>query len=159
MHIDANGFVWGWGANYYGQLSQGDNVNKPTPQPVMLAPALGGAPVSVCAGGEHTCVLDSNKEVACTGKDYYGQVGAGGETQHMNVLTLAVGVSSIVHLGCGPTSVLATTTTGALMVWGKDDWAQLGRGIKANVVWEAVEVRFFYYFVRACGRSLVTVYW
>jgi alpha-tubulin suppressor-like RCC1 family protein len=104
--------------------------------------------VSVCAGGYHTCVLDSNKDVACVGKDLYGQVGSGGTQTDMNVLTSAVGVSDVAHLGCGTHTVLATTTGGALMVWGKDAYSELGRGAPSSPVWEADEVSYF-----VCVRS------
>jgi alpha-tubulin suppressor-like RCC1 family protein len=66
MQIEGN-ILYGWGWNTEGQLSQGDNTNKPTPQPVSLSPALSGNPVSVCAGWAHSCVLDDNNDMACTG--------------------------------------------------------------------------------------------
>jgi alpha-tubulin suppressor-like RCC1 family protein len=143
MHIDNELAVWAWGSNLNGELGQGDNIQKPTPQPVTLSPALGGDAVSLCAGWAHICVLDSNKDVACTGRDEFGQVGSGDSRADMNVLTPAVGVSDVAHLGCGYRAGLATTTTGKLMVWGRDTYAQLGLGTSAPSVWEAVEVSFF----------------
>jgi alpha-tubulin suppressor-like RCC1 family protein len=94
-------------------------------------------------------------------------VGSGDSQTDTNVLTPATGVSSVAHLACGLHTVLATTTDGALMVWGQDKYAQLGRGIKTNEVWEAVEVSTFLYksdisFLSHrlhAKRNLVTVYW
>jgi alpha-tubulin suppressor-like RCC1 family protein len=69
-YIQINGnVVSSWGKNFYGQLGQGDNTNKPTPQPVTLAPTQSGNPVSVCAGYRHSCVLDDESNLACTGRD------------------------------------------------------------------------------------------
>jgi hypothetical protein len=128
--------VFGWGSNYFGSLGLGDNANKPTPQPVPLAPALSGYPVSVCAGWYYSCVLDSNNDVACTGDDYYGQNGVGATWDDSNVLGVPTGVSSAVHLACGASSVLVTTATGSLMAWGNNYYGGLGLA-SVTAVWEA----------------------
>jgi alpha-tubulin suppressor-like RCC1 family protein len=141
MQIDKDQTLWGWGYNNAGQLGKGDTSNAPTPQPVPLTPALSGDPVSVCAGPYFTCVLDSNKDVACTGSDLYGQMGEGGSQADKNVLEVPTGVALVDHLGCGSYSVLATTSTGNLLVWGKDSEGQLGRGSTSSQVWVA-EVSF-----------------
>jgi alpha-tubulin suppressor-like RCC1 family protein len=144
MLIDKDLVVWGWGWNNGGQLGQGDNTDQPTPQPVPLTPALSGNPVSVCTGYAHTCILDSNKDVACTGKDGYGQVGEGGSQTNTNVLGIATGVGLVDHLACGYYHVLATTSTGTLLVWGFDLYGQLGRGTTDDAVWVA-EVSFLFF--------------
>jgi hypothetical protein len=139
--------VFGWGYNDYGQLGLGDNANRPTPQPVPLAPVLSGYPVSVCTGFYFSCVLDSNKDVACTGSDNYGQQGVGASRADANVLGVPTGVSSVVQLACGIQSVLVTTTTGSLMVWGYNGYEGPGQGW-ANTEWEAQVSRLLYSFCR-----------
>jgi alpha-tubulin suppressor-like RCC1 family protein len=133
--------VFGWGANSFGQLGLGDNTNKPTPQSVPLAPALSGSPVSVCSGYYFSCVLDSNKDVACTGRDDEGQQGVGATAADTNLLTIPSGVSSVVHLACGSHSVLVTTTTGSLMAWGFNPSGGLGlppvTAVDKYRLWEA----------------------
>jgi alpha-tubulin suppressor-like RCC1 family protein len=143
MQIDKDQTLWGWGGNYMGQLGKGDTGGtEPTPQPVPLAPALSGDPVSVCAGSSFTCVLDSNKDLACTGSDLYGALGEGAYEADRNVLGIPTGVALVDHLACGNHVVLATTSTGTLLVWGKDSYGQLGRGGGIDpAVWEA-EVSF-----------------
>jgi alpha-tubulin suppressor-like RCC1 family protein len=137
MQIDEDDdSMWGWGDNGGGQLGQGDDIDHPTPQPVTLAPALNGVPVSVCAGNQFVCVLDSLKNVACAGSDQYGKIGSGIGQANTNVLTPAVGVSDVVHLACAADQVLATTTTGALYGWGFDGYGAFGIGTQNFQVWE-----------------------
>jgi alpha-tubulin suppressor-like RCC1 family protein len=129
--------LFSWGGNSKGQLGQGDTSNRPTPTPVTLAPTQSSTPLSVCAGEAHSCVLDDENNLACTGSDDKGQVGIGAGASDTDLLGVPTGVSSVIHVACGANSVLATTTTGALKTWG---WNQHGElGVPAvNEVWEAV---------------------
>jgi hypothetical protein len=76
VQMDKDMVLWTWGGNAVGQLALGHNANQPSPAPVALAPTISD-PVSVCAGLKHTCILDSNKNVACSGLDIDGQIGEG----------------------------------------------------------------------------------
>jgi alpha-tubulin suppressor-like RCC1 family protein len=130
--------------NTDGQLGLGDSTNKPTPAPVALTPALSGYAVSVCAGLFHTCVLDSDKKVACTGQDQWGQQGVGASNVATNVLVaVSTGGSDIAHLACGPYSVLVTTTDGNLLAWGINNEGQFGLGHQTSPVW-VPEVGFLF---------------
>jgi alpha-tubulin suppressor-like RCC1 family protein len=135
MEIKSGGLL-GWGWNTGGQLGLGDNTNKPTPAPVALTPALSGYAVSVCAGLSHTCVLDSDKKVACSGADFDGQQGVGASNVATNVLVaVPTGGSDIAHLACGYASVHVTTTDGNLLAWGRDVYGMLGLGHDNHPVW------------------------
>jgi alpha-tubulin suppressor-like RCC1 family protein len=137
----ADGGLWGWGKNEFGNLGLGDQVNRPTPQPVSLSPALSGNPVSVCAGEAFHCVLDDEKNVACAGSDTYAQIGVGDSEVPTSVLIIPTGVSMVTQLACGPRSVMVTTTTGVLKGWGWNVFGGLGLGHSNTNVWEA-EVGF-----------------
>jgi len=80
----ANGNVKCWGNNTYGQLGQGDTVDRGTgaaTDPGMgdaLAPidlGSGVAAVAVAAGMLHTCYLLSDNSVKCCGSNTVGQLG------------------------------------------------------------------------------------
>jgi alpha-tubulin suppressor-like RCC1 family protein len=155
LQIQAN-IVYAWGYNAYGQLGQGDNINRPTPQPVSLAPAQSGNPVSVCGGMSFSCVLDDNNDLACTGRDSYGQQGEGANRTDTNMMAMPPGVASVAHLACAYGSVLATTTTGALVVWGRNLDGELGVG-HTSEVWEPevsiCTVEFWFRVRRICSSS------
>jgi alpha-tubulin suppressor-like RCC1 family protein len=128
--------VYSWGENNSGQLGQGDFLPKQTPQPVSLSPALNADPLSLCSGNSFVCVLDTANELACTGNNFSGQMGVG-TSGNTNVLGIPTGVSSVAHVACGVYSVLATTTSGALRVWGLNKYGLLGLA-DAEKVWVAV---------------------
>ena len=80
----AGGSIKCWGANYNGQLGQGDSDNRGDDPGEMgdNLPAIdlgtGRTAVSVSAGDYHTCaVLDDRQTVKCWGAGWHGQLGVG----------------------------------------------------------------------------------
>ena len=61
-----------WGKNGSGELGNDDTHDSPTPVNVST---IGGAPVSLAAGGFHTCALVSSPNVLCWGANDFGQLG------------------------------------------------------------------------------------
>ena len=75
--LTADGDVWCWGANYSGQIGNGDE-GSPVSTPVKVEILeLGGGQVdvtAVSAGGSHTCAL-AGGDVWCWGINRHGQTG------------------------------------------------------------------------------------
>lgn len=61
-----------WGAGGSGQLGNGDTKNALAPVDVSM---IGGAPVSLAAGGFHTCALVASPNALCWGANDFGQLG------------------------------------------------------------------------------------
>ena len=91
----ADGQVWGWGNDGFGQLGNGVTariVSKPVQATVLEHHAI----VSVISGGDHSLVLDSSGNVYGFGDNLEGQVGGG--STHSPVLRpikVLSGVSAI----------------------------------------------------------------
>ena len=83
LAINANGELWAWGWNDYGQLGLGHTTTKYTPQRVGTATNW----VSVACGGNHTMAINSNREIWTCGLNTHGQLGTG-DTVSKNILTL-----------------------------------------------------------------------
>jgi alpha-tubulin suppressor-like RCC1 family protein len=64
-----------FGANSSGQLGNGSNDDSNVPVKVNLD--ADDVPVSVAAGGYHTCIRFQNNTVKCFGYNYLGQLGLG----------------------------------------------------------------------------------
>ena len=65
--------VFCWGANFYGELADGNRVDQPLPQPV-----LGNFnSIEVQLGVNFSCLLNNDSSVWCWGYNFYGQVGNG----------------------------------------------------------------------------------
>lgn len=71
--VTNGGLAFCWGDNFYGQLGDGTNELRRTPQPVLLA---GATPVAVAAAGNTTCVLTTT-DLRCFGDSFHGQIGTG----------------------------------------------------------------------------------
>ena len=81
--IKANGTLWGWGQNNYGQLGDGTNVDKS--YPVQIGSDTDWA--SVSAGHFHTIGKKTNGDTYVWGMNTYGQLGLA-NTNNVNVPTL-----------------------------------------------------------------------
>jgi len=69
----ADGTVWGWGDNSYGQLGDLTTTHRVTPVQVTGAAGV----VSISAGGNHTLALKDDGSVIAWGYNFYGQLGNG----------------------------------------------------------------------------------
>lgn len=87
--IRADGTLWCWGDNYYGQLGHGSTSGQPcerpnttrtcVPSPVQVS-TLGTSVVQVSVGYLHTCALDTEGTVWCWGLNAGGGLGDGTTT-------------------------------------------------------------------------------
>lgn len=72
--LRAGGDLYCWGANYSGQLGQGDLNSRSAPT---LVPAPDGIPwESVSAGPAHTCAVQSDGSAWCWGEGISGELGS-----------------------------------------------------------------------------------
>jgi RHS repeat-associated protein len=78
--VDANGYVWSWGQNAFGELGNGDQGQTPAPSPVQVV-APGGGPltnVTRVTGGEFFgAALKADGTVWTWGYNQFGQLGNG----------------------------------------------------------------------------------
>jgi alpha-tubulin suppressor-like RCC1 family protein len=75
LALGADGSVWAWGADGYGQLGIGPQFTRFT-RPLQ-AIAAGSGIVQLAAGVNHALALRSNGTVLAWGKDSYGELGLG----------------------------------------------------------------------------------
>jgi alpha-tubulin suppressor-like RCC1 family protein len=125
--IRADGTLWCWGYNYYGELGTGSQTPQDRPQQV-TTPAAGGW-ASITTGGGHTCAIRTNGTLWCWGSNGLGQLGIGSHTDQdrpQQVTAPAAGGWASVTGGGGHTC--AIRTNGTLWCWGYNIYGQLGIG-------------------------------
>jgi alpha-tubulin suppressor-like RCC1 family protein len=117
----ADGTVWAWGNNSFGQLGDGTTTQRATPIEV---PGLSGVG-SVAGGGLHTLAVKRDGTVLAWGANGYGQLGDGTTTdRHTPVRVVGLGVASAVSGGLSIS--LALKPDGTVWAWGLNVYGQLG---------------------------------
>ncbi|HWT85506.1 MAG TPA: hypothetical protein VN177_07015 [Myxococcales bacterium] len=121
----ANGEVWCWGDDTYGQLGDGSSgtaSSGPTPRKVA---SLAGV-VAIAAGSGHTCAATAT-QLFCWGRNDFGQVGDGTNIGPRLAPTVVLGVSAPSAIGLGELHTCALISSG-LSCWGANGAGQLGNG-------------------------------
>jgi len=146
--LEAEGMVWTWGVNNFGQLGHNDSQNRLVPTQ-LAGEALGGsATVLVAAGSFHTVAVMIDGALWAWGFEGEGQLGL---DNTWNMLVPArVGAEDefgglpVLMAACGDSHSLAVTKTGTLWSWGEGDDGKLGHNNKnIKLVATKVETQHF----------------
>lgn len=143
-----NGTTKCWGFNQYGQLGQGDSVNRGTAGGDMgdnlsvIDFGVGQTVVDLASGAYHNCVVLKGGQLKCWGRNVFGQLGIGStadmgdNANEMGVNLSPVSAASgatILSVGAGVdhTCAILTIPTAQdpiVKCWGRNDYGQLGIG-------------------------------
>jgi hypothetical protein len=74
----ADGTLWCWGSNQYGELGLGNHVSQDRPRQV-TTPAAGGW-ARIATGELQTCAIRTGGTLWCWGDNEYGELGLGNHT-------------------------------------------------------------------------------
>jgi alpha-tubulin suppressor-like RCC1 family protein len=112
--LNANGTVFAWGGNAYGQLGDGTRVNSAVPVQVTGLSAVR----AVQAGSQHTIALRTDGTVWGWGVNYWGQLGRGTYDAGSIVPVMVKGMSNVKAISAGQTHTGVVTTSGTVWGWG-----------------------------------------
>jgi alpha-tubulin suppressor-like RCC1 family protein len=126
----ADGTMFCWGDNRFGQLGTGDKDRRTKPTQLALA---GVSKVVVPAGdgditsdrAVFTCAITTDNALSCWGDNRFGQLGTGGKDPQLVPTPVS---SDISKAASGAGHSCAQTTEGKLLCWGRNDAGQLGTG-------------------------------
>jgi alpha-tubulin suppressor-like RCC1 family protein len=125
--LKADGRVWSFGQNTYGQL--GDNSTTQRTSPVQLATLTDV--VAIAAGGVHSLALKSDGSVWSWGRNNYGQLGDA-TTVNKSAPVQVTGLSGAVAIAAGQNHSLALLSSGVVKAWGYNTNGQLGNNSTAQ---------------------------
>lgn len=124
--IKANGTLWCWGSNRYGQLG------NPTSGSYGIMPSQVGNDsdwIRVAVGFRNSCATKDNGTLWCWGSNILGADGNGAAFENTAVPTQMDSTGAWVTVASGGTfHSCATSTNGGLWCWGANDFGQLGDG-------------------------------
>ncbi|WP_164975836.1 MULTISPECIES: T9SS type A sorting domain-containing protein [unclassified Chryseobacterium] len=127
--VKADGTLWIWGGNDYGQLGNGTLIGKKTP--ILVGTATDWKSVSIGFG--HTIALKTDGTLWAWGKNDYGQLGDG--TTINKSLPIQIGTASDwKSIRASFNQTFAIKSDGTLWSWGYNYYGQLGDGTTTNVL-------------------------
>ncbi|MBM4165070.1 MAG: tandem-95 repeat protein, partial [Lentisphaerae bacterium] len=123
--LKADGSVWAWGYNVYGQLGNGTNTASYVPVQVS---GLSSGVTAIAAGGNHNVALKDDGTLWAWGFNMYGQLGDGTNINRRTPVQVSVLTNGVTAIAAGNTHTLALKADGSLWAWGDNAWYQLGDG-------------------------------
>jgi alpha-tubulin suppressor-like RCC1 family protein len=104
-----------WGANDYGALGNGTNIDSTTP--VSVTGINNAVSISTAPSYPTSCAVLETGRIMCWGYNASGQLGDGGIV-NSNVPVEVVGISDAVAVNAGASHTCALLATGAVQCWG-----------------------------------------
>ena len=100
LALSADGLLWSWGDNAYGQLGIGSTTSSLSPAAITLP--VGSTVKKIASGGFHSLVLMTNGSVWGWGRGNNGQLGTGSSTNKTSPAQMSTPQGSvIVDISCG----------------------------------------------------------
>jgi len=129
----ANGAVYCWGENNYGQLGDNTTNDSNVPVAVIASGVLNGKTIEdVRVGLRHSCVRASGGAY-CWGLGTNGQLGDGTKVSKSVPVAIATAAgqvtsSNVISIGAGGNRGCAVVTDGRTFCWGLNSSGQIGDG-------------------------------
>jgi len=132
--LPAETVPYSWGYNYYGQLGDGTNADRPTPVRVT---GLSGV-TAITSQGCHSLALKNDGTVWAWGNNGNGELGDGTTTDRWTPVQVT-GVSGVTAISGGAYYSLALKNDGTVWSWGTNGNGELGDGTTTDR-WTPVQV-------------------
>ena len=137
--LTAEGEVWCWGGNAFGQL--GDGSTQASAVPVRVSTATPGFDsdnvVAIDVRGAHSCAITATGQAFCWGMNADGQLGTGDNQRRLSPAAVGIGVAdfdgvAMAGIATGTYHTCAVTAAGRAFCWGRNETGQLGDDSTAN---------------------------
>lgn len=125
-----DGEVFSCGNNDFYQLGH----SKPRKRPELIEALEAYNVTQASCGSKHTLVATQWGQLFSWGHDRHGQLGHGVEQGFLATpkIIKALATKQVVQIACGSEHCMALTNTGELYSWGRNQYGQLGLGVKSD---------------------------
>ncbi|MEW6187051.1 MAG: hypothetical protein AB1585_15055, partial [Thermodesulfobacteriota bacterium] len=123
LKVKADGTLWAWGDNAYGQLGDGTTTDRHSPVQI----GADNKWVTIGAGYYQTVGLKADGTLWAWGRNNYGQLGDGTTTERHSPVQIGAD-TKWVSIAMGDYHTIALKADGTLWVWGYNSFGQLGDG-------------------------------
>jgi alpha-tubulin suppressor-like RCC1 family protein len=123
--ITSMGGIQCWGNNHDGQIGDGSELDRRTPQDVV---GLLTRVTAIAAGERHTCAVTTAGGVKCWGNNHDGELGDGTKKDRVTPVDVTGLTNGVTALAAGWRHTCALTTAGGVKCWGNNHDGQLGNG-------------------------------
>lgn len=132
--VRANGQIWTWGANKYGELGRNTGGNYTSQSsPVSLVGEITDW-ISVSSGAYHSIGLRANGTAWTWGRNVQGQLATGDFVNRSSPVSVVGGFTDWVQISAGTEHSLGIKSDGKAWAWGWNNRGQLGNttGLPSN---------------------------
>jgi alpha-tubulin suppressor-like RCC1 family protein len=123
LALKADGTVWGWGSNEFGELGDGTTTQRLSP---VQTSGLSDA-VAIATGGSHSLALKSNGTLWAWGDNASGQLGDGTNVDKLTPIQVT-SLSDVVAIAAGYKFSVALKKDGSVWTWGDNTSGQMANG-------------------------------
>jgi YVTN family beta-propeller protein len=145
LGIKADGTLWAWGLNVFGELGDGTTTQRLRPVQVRNADGTPFVDVlAVATGDDQSVAVRTDGSVWAWGNNSAGEVGDGTTTQRLNPVRVIDNqdalLSGVVAVSTASFVTLALKADGTVWGWGGNNAGQIGDGSKTRRL-QAVQTR------------------
>jgi alpha-tubulin suppressor-like RCC1 family protein len=125
--LEADGTVWTWGLNNFGQLGNGTTTTSTVPVRVRGLTDV----IRIAGARDHSLAVKADGTVWAWGDNQFGNLG-NGTTENSAVPIRVKGLTNVKFIAGGRDHSLAIERDGTVWAWGWNRYGQLGDGTKTD---------------------------
>jgi alpha-tubulin suppressor-like RCC1 family protein len=129
--IRSNGTLWAWGQNSFGQLGQNNSYLFRRSSPVQVGALTTWSGVG--AGQIHVLAIKTDGTIWGWGDNVFGQLGQNSNWATPKSSPVQIGaLTNWSKIAAGGNNSAAITSSGAIWLWGRNTWGQVGDNTVVN---------------------------